>query len=489
MEERFSGILLRLYLICLVPVLAFLGFTGASVLRYPLFFLVACFVFMSMSVVCFPSCINVCFRLTVFSFLALLLTMRGEDVSSFVPGCRTVMVTGIEGVAISDEKETSGGNMFVQVRTSLVASKDGGTFSCRGTVCIFYGQPVEVQVGDRLSAEGKVTDIGFKAGQIQVLRKGLVDWQWWLDLFRTGVQHQLLRRIPVTLGRLLLLGRCDQEGFPIKEAALKCGCAHLLALSGMHLSVLTLIFSFLPTLLFGPYLGRRLSLVFPLCFTIVAGPLPSLVRALLMNFLAVIIGPWQCYAREKVFGFSFVVQLLLFPYAIGQAGTLLSYGAVGALLCMALLLPAPSPLSGILLPTLFALLFVYPLSECIGGEWTMAALVSAPAGGLLITFALALALFCLMSSCLPFPVVCLRSLRLLAKVQDVLLSLFSWSVRVKLYIPACYSGRWGYRCFALTLLTSLAVYLYACKYLRNRRYRAYELELSLRIPHGDTGYS
>jgi len=137
---------------------------------------------------------------------------------------------------------------------------------------------------------------------------------------------------PAALGLALLIGAADDLTPGEKEAFRKAGCSHVLALSGMHLSLLAL--------LLGAVLHRRVP---PLAafgtvqitlgvFCFLAGPIPSLLRAWVMAFLA---GLWSLTKTpvplRELLGQSFVVTVLLWPDLAGSLSLQLSVLALAGL--------------------------------------------------------------------------------------------------------------------------------------------------------------
>lgn len=122
------------------------------------------------------------------------------------------------------------------------------------------------------------------------------------------------------------------------------GAGHLLAVSGLQVSLLALIFFFLFRLIFNliPYTGRRsygnkLAVIFTLCaiwsFTLLCGAPPSAVRAAAMSsVLLVSIIIIRQSSMFDAFGISGLVIVLLWPASVVDPSFLLSYAAVFGLL-------------------------------------------------------------------------------------------------------------------------------------------------------------
>ncbi|AEB12966.1 DNA internalization-related competence protein ComEC/Rec2 [Marinithermus hydrothermalis] len=141
----------------------------------------------------------------------------------------------------------------------------------------------------------------------------------------------------LTLGERRALGK-DREAFQ------RAGLAHVLALSGLHVGILTgfLVLALAPL---GP--GRYLAALLVLwAYLGLVGPTPSLVRAVLMAsavLLALMLGKGRAPLTGAL-AFAFAVHVFLEPYAIFSLSFRLSYLAV---LGLALTLPRLPPLRGV----------------------------------------------------------------------------------------------------------------------------------------------
>lgn len=133
---------------------------------------------------------------------------------------------------------------------------------------------------------------------------------------RTGLQDSLARLGPgpAALGEALLIGAVDDLTPWEKDSFRQAGCSHVLALSGMHLSLLAVA---LMTLLKRRAPAWAVFLVVQAvlaAFCFLAGPIPSLMRAWVMAALA---GWWELRRRplslRELLAQSFVVSALLWP--------------------------------------------------------------------------------------------------------------------------------------------------------------------------------
>lgn len=131
----------------------------------------------------------------------------------------------------------------------------------------------------------------------------------------------------------LLLGSREYLPASFSSAVSSSGVSHILALSGMHLSILALPFSFLSKYIFGRTLSRLLSFVAVLLFTAFSPPAPSLFRAFIFYFFSFLFALLfiKCAKmkkkEEELFSFTFILHVFLHPSHHFTASFLLSYSA------------------------------------------------------------------------------------------------------------------------------------------------------------------
>ncbi len=118
-----------------------------------------------------------------------------------------------------------------------------------------------------------------------------------------------------------------------KTLMYRAGIGHLMAVSGVHLSVVCSFFwIFLSRLPFNKYLRFGLLLVPMLCFTAMAGFSNSVIRSAVM--MTIVYGASLFRRRADVFnslGISVIILTILTPFAVRDASFLLSVGGVFAI--------------------------------------------------------------------------------------------------------------------------------------------------------------
>jgi hypothetical protein len=170
-----------------------------------------------------------------------------------------VEVVALTGILEDDSSLTRSGGQVLRVRLVDCSGRWGQTASAKGLVSVMIPQDTTLPYGTTLNVRGSFKDPAFfVAKQTQVLR-----------IPRFGEKrHTLMRRVGLALSRrvpdprsrslagMLLLGQSDSASFPLKDLALKSGCSHILALSGMHLGFVIALGSALLGRIFGYRIGR-----------------------------------------------------------------------------------------------------------------------------------------------------------------------------------------------------------------------------------------
>ena len=194
------------------------------------------------------------------------------------------------------------------------------------------------------------------------------------------------------LMQALILGARDSLAPGEAEAFKAAGCAHILALSGEHLSVLAVLAIAALRPLFGPTRAKLGGALLATLFMWIAGPGPSLVRAVLMVWFGAIAlaldrpQPWL-----NSLALAYIVTLPIDPAGARSLGFTLSYAAVWGL---AVLGPRFSFLLGRALPpflreaasaSLAAQAAVSPLLAFSFGYLQFAGILASMAAGPVVT--------------------------------------------------------------------------------------------------------
>ena len=140
-----------------------------------------------------------------------------------------------------------------------------------------------------------------------------------------------------TAGGLLLALLCGAKEYTSSEISLSfrnAGLSHILALSGMHLSMFSGIAMF-----FGKKIGRKklsfiIRIIALILFVWFAGFSPSLLRAFICSMLLIIAALANVKQPDMliILAFSFLCQIIISPQDLYSSGFILSYSALAGIL-------------------------------------------------------------------------------------------------------------------------------------------------------------
>ena len=240
--------------------------------------------------------------------------------------------------------------------------------------------------------------------------------------FSRGYSRLMLKRILYNWGEAgglllaLLSGSKEYTTSELQENFSKAGLAHVLALSGMHLS----IFAALPTKVTRKK-SNLVSLWVVVLFVWFAGLSPSLFRALLCLILNILFSKLKIKTNLLgILSLSFLIQISIFPNHIFNYGFILSYLAlVGLDLGQKIFLPLfcrlfPKRISSDLSSSLGAQLITGPICLLGFGTCSPVGVISSVIVSPIATIFLSLGIFALILSLfIPFllqPFGCIMSL-------------------------------------------------------------------------------
>ena len=172
--------------------------------------------------------------------------------------------------------------------------------------------------------------------------------------FRRAVSARIEELFPhsAALVKALVLGERRDMDDDLRDSFARAGVAHLLAISGMHVTLLAMAL----TLLLGKVLSRRVNFLIVslalLFYGALAGFGASIVRAILM-YIALGCAPVAGRMPDSFtrVGLAFLLMLIVQPLYILDAGFALSFSAVAGILCLTPLLQrAFAPLEAWLRP-------------------------------------------------------------------------------------------------------------------------------------------
>lgn len=282
---------------------------------------------------------------------------RGDiaPVRALVPYSR---VSRIDATLVADPAPTGSGLEYVACRVRSVSRQDGAGFSADGACVVFLpselvrsslpggiagaaGKPVVFSSGLRASFAGSFSPpvpgeaMAFRATGIV---RGSGDWTNRVDEFRAGLRVSLMRRLydwgePGGFLLALLSGNREYLDPSLAADFKNTGLSHILALSGMHLSLLSLVAVRFGKRIGGKRVSIRLSIVAILFFVWFAGFSPSLSRALLMALLLMALTRLGLAPDVlQILALTAYIQLLWNPADAQSVAYMLSYGALAGIL-------------------------------------------------------------------------------------------------------------------------------------------------------------
>ncbi|MDR0589385.1 MAG: ComEC/Rec2 family competence protein [Spirochaetaceae bacterium] len=276
------------------------------------------------------------------------LTVRTVNAASELKlGLPRERVRGITGTLRDDPRAFGDGRGMGYLQVSGAAGIGGMRTSARGRVLAFFpagtiprlkefgrAAPVYVE-GAFIAHTGNGFGTGnppFRAEMVHLLGAAPP-----VEQFRTGIRMEVLEKFAGSswggLASALILGSKDDLDAAVSELFKSAGCSHVLALSGMHLAIVSALVAFLLKKPLGVKPAAVVGAFFVLFYVYLVGPQPSLVRAALMYLLgtAAVLG---AFPRQPVplLGLAFLIQIVLDPPSGNTLSFMLSYLALGGIL-------------------------------------------------------------------------------------------------------------------------------------------------------------
>ncbi len=393
-----------------------------------------------------------------------LLVGRGAQMSVPSYAFEEGRITLLEGILAEDSALSRSENQVLRVQIQRCGTGEGDEGGASGIVSALVSLPDPLYASTEVILEGS-----FRAASSLFIAKHITVRQIpAFALLRRRLISRLNEHLVTCLGEgtakslsaMLLLGQSDSESFVLKDLAIACGCAHTLALSGMHLSFLLNLSTLLFSLLLSKRWGRRVGMVVPILFVLLAGPKPSLVRSLLFRF-AILLPIGSCAASNG----AFLFQLFLFPEILTSLSALYSWAAFAAMLFSSRLPRFP------LRTTAFAIAATAPASLLYTDSWNAMGLLLSTPVTVLIALSMALSLALLIFGPL--------AVKPLMWVVRLLLTLLEWGAAHPLVF-----GKTAYLYFLLLLLTTVIAIGYAESMSKRQRRKRYEMGVRIRLTEG-----
>ena len=261
-------------------------------------------------------------------------------------------ITAIEGVLLEDPRMLSSGAVMASVSlkksTAIFAAGNNASVSSSGVITVFFpqesddGQQMkgesfsrklrEFGRGTVVFAEGKIRSndrgISFTASSLHITEKAPA-----VESLRTNIRINLMNRFDGKswggLALALLVGIRDNLDVNLTTVYRDAGLSYILALSGMHLAVITALIAFLLKKPLGLKAASITGAVIICLYCLLVGPMPSLVRSAIMYLLGVFTILTSVPKKSlSVLYLSFLIQIVLTPAAGNSLSFILSYAAL-----------------------------------------------------------------------------------------------------------------------------------------------------------------
>ena len=339
-------------------------------------------------------------------------------------GIQAERVTAVSGILLEDPRTLQGGSGLGVLKLDSITAAAGLRATAAGNLTVFFpaasiprlkefGRGCEIYA-DGVYVEGE-RGPSFRAASLHIVSPAPP-----LEQYRTSLRMKLLDKFqsregttPTVWGGLasaLLLGVRDDLNTDLSDGFRDSGCSHILALSGMHLAILSGVLVFLIRRPLGIRPASLIGAVFIVFYVFVAGSQPSLVRAAIMY----LIGAFALWGFLKtsalsLLGMAFIVQLVFQSQTGVSLSFILSYLALFGILTLGEKIRSlfrgrlPEALSGVLSASLGAFIVTSPVVALYFGSLRpigiLAGLVLAPISALFMVLSLA----ALAASFLPVP--------------------------------------------------------------------------------------
>ena len=286
-------------------------------------------------------------------------------------------VRGVYGKVVQDSQQKTGRNTGYRLLLYAASDENGNVFESHGNLYI-SSAPADLYYGDTVMASGYLSGEIFIASSAKIAERTILTS---LRAEVNGAVKAVFRQFGDAgeLASLLVLGTGSDGAFSLYSDARQSGLSHVLALSGMHLSIIASMITLPLHMVFGKRTGSLIVNAVLLVFSFLSGWRPSLMRAFIFRLLI--------HGRaglEDSFILSLIILLHLFPEAARDLGAVYSFTSLGGIFLLSglldsslhFLLPVPRPLSASVAASAAALIFSIPLTLAVFGSYTIGAVIT-----------------------------------------------------------------------------------------------------------------
>jgi competence protein ComEC len=266
--------------------------------------------------------------------------------SLVAPGLPRAAITGISGTLLDDPRTNSSSRGMANLRLAESAAAGGVRASARGRALVFFPEGSiprlkEFGRGSTIFVEGNFVEpknnfdggAMFRAKGVHIVKPPSA-----LERLRTRCRLSVIDIFAEKWGGLalaLFLGIKDNLDSELAQKYQKSGCSYILALSGMHLAVVSSIIAFALKKPLGMKAAAALGSCFILLYVYLVGAAPSLSRAALMYIIGAVAIVFSFPKNAlQLLALSFIAQIIIDPLSGTSISFILSYLALAGILIL-----------------------------------------------------------------------------------------------------------------------------------------------------------
>ena len=239
-------------------------------------------------------------------------------------------IISISGSVLFDSTLSENGNSVVRLKVEEMKSMKGVSFRVNRTIITIIRGQHPLYEGSKVTLYGHFfiaedSSLLFMSNSSKIISKHIFIELREKIIEKAKSRVELMSEKNQHLVLLLTLGIKQHGAKNITHLAVHKGVAHLFALSGMHLSVLLSLFSFIFSKLFNMRKSQILTLIIALCYVFIAGNKPSLVRSILSLIITLL--PW-IHSKIDSFLCVIILNMLIFPSSMMTLAAVYSYTAM-----------------------------------------------------------------------------------------------------------------------------------------------------------------
>ncbi|MDR3302710.1 MAG: ComEC/Rec2 family competence protein [Spirochaetaceae bacterium] len=255
-------------------------------------------------------------------------------------------ICGITGLLLDDPRTNATGRGMGNLSLIQSALIDGSRASAKGTVLVFFPEGSiprlkEFGRGSTIYVDGSFAEPQNSAfngasagGMFRAKSVHIVQPPSKIDRLRTRARLGLINIFAGEtnwggLALALLLGARDNLDSNLAAQYRNAGCSYILALSGMHLAIVSAIIAFLLKKPFGLKAAAALGAIIIVFYVYLVGAQPSLTRAALMSLIGTVCILFSFPARAvQLLALSFLAQIIIDSRSALSVSFILSYLAL-----------------------------------------------------------------------------------------------------------------------------------------------------------------